>query len=143
MFDYSLLYFALFGLHHFFSIDPDKTEWLLPIDLALFIPIEAAFYRFFGTTPGKALMKVKLHFRPNYTAAVRRAALVWMRGMGFGIPVINFFCMLFAYQRLFTLGVTSWDKEERIHVSYGPIGPWRVVLAVAFSLGGAIVRYTQ
>ena len=47
----------------------------------------------FGTTPGKSLLGIKIHDlsgkKISYTTGMKRGFLVWLNGMGMGIPFIN------------------------------------------------------
>jgi len=74
----------------------------------------------FGTTPGKALLGIKIRAlsgkKISYTTAMRRGFLLWLNGMGIGIPLIAFFTMIIAYSKLKRNGITSWDEKCGINV---------------------------
>jgi hypothetical protein len=135
MFDYSFFFTGLW------AISRGKIESsLVPYEYFLWIPVEAAFLRWLGTTPGKWLLGIKLQqgrfLQLDYLTALRRSFHVWFRGLGMGIPFINVVCMLVAFQRLKAFKTTTWDRDDHIHVSYRRGGKWRIVLAVIITIGG-------
>src|SRR5689334_21790050 len=66
MFDYSLFFTALLAI----SWRKIETSSLVPFEYFLWIPVEAAFLRWLGTTPGKWFLGIKLQqgrlFRLDY-----------------------------------------------------------------------------
>jgi hypothetical protein len=136
MFDYSLFFLALW----FISLGKIESASLVPFEYFLWIPVESAFLRWIGTTPGKWILGIKLHKGRlphfDYLSALRRSFHVWFRGLGMGVPFINVICMLVAFYRLKTFQITTWDRDDHIHVSYGRIGKWRIVLAAVVAIAG-------
>lgn len=108
--------------------------------LCLFVDvfIEAVTLAALGTTPGKALLRVRLRnsdgSRPSYSRALGRAFNVLIMGLGFGIPFVSVFTVINAYYRLTNKGITSWDREGNFIVSHQNIGGFRVFLAIIFIL---------
>ena len=47
---------------------------------------------------------------------------VWVKGLGFGIPLINIVTLYMSYDRLQTKGSTSWDESEGYVVTHRPNG---------------------
>jgi hypothetical protein len=136
MFDYSLFFMVLWVI----SKGKIETASLVPFEYFLWIPVEAALLRWVGTTPGKWILGIKLQqgriHRLNYLIALRRSFHVWFRGLGMGIPFINVICMLVAFQRLKAFRITTWDRDEHIHVFYRKAGKWRIVLAIIITVAG-------
>lgn len=101
--------------------------------------IEPVMLSTWGTTPGKALLNIRLRkadgSKPSYGAALSRAFSVWAGGLGLGIPLIAFFTQLNAYNKLNKDGITSWDKDGGFCISHRTVGTWRVLAVVAFSIG--------
>jgi hypothetical protein len=134
-FDYSLFLFVLFLLRVLFKggFPLGLFEYVIPFEFFAWIPLEAALLAYLGTTPGKFLLKTKIHQgrkpKLDYFTALKRSFNVWFRGIGMGIPVINILCMLIASSRLRMLGTTSWDREDNITVSHYPVAQWRVVFS--------------
>ncbi len=89
----------------------------------------------FGTTPGKALLGIKIRAlsgkKISYTTAMRRGSLLWLNGMGIGIPLIAFFTMIIAYNKLKRNGITSWDEKCGISVIHDQLSIFRVILFIA------------
>ena len=100
--------------------------------------LEPLFLTIFGTTPGKALLKTKLEkatpSRFNYTQALIRSFKVWMRGFGFGIPIISIVTLIFAYGKLRDNRETSWDREGGFVVTHDTIGVFRIMVAILILL---------
>lgn len=92
-----------------------------------------------GTTPGKALLNIRLRKAdeslPSYGDALSRAFNVWTRGMGLGIPIVAFFTQLNAYSKLSKDGITSWDKEGGFRISHKKVGAGRVIAIIALLIG--------
>ena len=109
--------------------------------------MEALFLKIWGKTPGKAFFRIELkqgrRVRLSYATALKRSFNVWFRGLGMGIPIIIFFCLLVAYQRLRLLRHTSWDREENIVVSHRPIGRWRIVATALISVSSLLFYYSR
>ena len=105
----------------------------------------------FGTTPGKSLLGIKIRGlsgkKISYATGMRRGFLVWLNGMGIGIPFIAFFTMIFAYRRLKRNGITSWDEKCRINVIHDQLSIFRVILFITififclFILAGFLSNY--
>jgi uncharacterized RDD family membrane protein YckC len=88
----------------------------------------------FGTTPGKSLLGIKIRAlsgkKISYTTAMKRGFLVWLNGMGIGIPFIAFFTMIIAYNKLKRNGITSWDERCGINVIHDQLSIFRVILFI-------------
>jgi len=135
MVDYSLFFLALFAI----SWGKIESASLVPFEYFLWIPVEAACLRWLKTTPGKWILGIDLkqgRLSLDYITALRRSFHVWFRGLGMGIPFINIICMLVAFQRLKMFKVTSWDRDDHIHISYRQIGRWRIGLAILIAVVG-------
>lgn len=101
--------------------------------------VEAGMFSAFGTTPGKALMKVRVRradgARLSFSDALRRSLTVWVKGEGLGIPLISLITHLTAYSRLSQDGITSWDREGRFVVSHRKVAWWRWLVLFALVSG--------
>jgi hypothetical protein len=88
----------------------------------------------FGTTPGKSLLGIKIRAlsgkKISYSTGMRRGFLVWLNGMGMGIPFVALFTMIIAYSKLKRNGITSWDERCRISVIHGQLSIFRVILFI-------------
>lgn len=147
--DYGLFFLALLSIHAFFGKEAqlNRVERLIPFEFFSWIPVEAFLLWAWGTTPGKFFLKTQLQqgrrTRLELISALKRSFNVWFRGLGMGIPIINFFCLLVAYQRLQMRHQTSWDREENILVKHKPFGRWRLVAAVLVILVGFSLYYHE
>ncbi len=79
------------------------------------IPVNALFIGFTGGSLGKWLFGVRVlgaDARPvGYWLALKREILVWVRGLGLGIPIVSLFTLASALTRLERYGSTSWDAD--------------------------------
>lgn len=85
-----------------------------------------------GTTPGKALMNIKLRQADGVrllrlNQAFDRSFRVWFYGMAGGLPIVSLFTMANAYVKLDREGATPWDQRGGFVVTHGDLGTGRVV----------------
>lgn len=110
--------------------------FLTMLMLFAWVFVEPIFLSTIGTTPGKALLKVNLTTargnRLDYADAFGRSFKVWVRGLGFGVPLVSFVTLIVAYGRLRDNGETSWDREGAFVVAHGTIGVLRTIVAALF-----------
>lgn len=104
--DYLLFYVGI-ALGIFISpfMVPDLIYLISALSLPLFfIPLETLYLKFFGTTPGKALLGI--HIRKangeklSLKEAFKRSFKVAFCGLGFGIPFVNIICIYFYFKNL-------------------------------------------
>ena len=105
------------------------------IYLFLYVFVEPCMLSSWGTTPGKALLNIRLRkidgTKPNFSEALARAFNVWIRGWGIGIPIVVLFTQITAYKRLTKDGITSWDKDGGFRISHKLFGAGRVIAVIA------------
>lgn len=148
-FDYSLFFLLLLSTRKLFhgQLPFGKYEHLVPFEYFIWIPIEAFLLSAWGSTPGKFFLKTKLkqgkRTRLEFMSAMRRSFAIWLRGLGLGIPGLNAFCMMVAFNKLKMFHITSWDREENIAVTHYPIGRWRIYVAVVVAVAGILYYYSQ
>lgn len=117
-------------------LDPQHDQFIGIFLVFAWVFVEAGLLSVFGTTPGKALFKIRLiktserEFR--YADGISRSIKVWWRGLGIGFPIITIITMVIAYQNLNKFGRTSWDIDEGIIVEHGEIGPIRTLFSIVF-----------
>lgn len=103
--------------------------------LFLYNFMEPAWFKWLGTTPGKALLGITLRKSNGamlgYHDALVRVFNVWFRALALGIPIVNLFTQLHAYNKLSKNGVTSWDRDAGIQVIHHRVGPMRVLAVIA------------
>ncbi|MDA0578240.1 MAG: RDD family protein [Verrucomicrobia bacterium] len=131
-------------LDFIYSAALEIDDVLLGVIVAfLYAFVEPIMLSTWGTTPGKALLKIRLRkadgSTPGYGDALSRAFSVWARGLGLGIPIIAFITHLNAYNTLKKNGITSWDKDGGFRISHEKIGAGRVLAFIALSVGFLIL----
>jgi hypothetical protein len=60
--------------------------------------------------------------------------MMWTVGMGFGIPIINFYAYYLSRKRLVRTGTTLWDAEGGFYIRHQPWGFFYTVWVVIVSL---------
>ena len=101
----------------------------------LYVFIEPFMLSSWGTTPGKALLNIRLRridgTRLNYIDALSRSFNVWIRGCGLGLPIVGILTHITGYTKLSKYGITSWDKDGAFRIDHKILGPGRVIACVA------------
>ena len=101
----------------------------------IWLPAEALLLSLFGTTPAKWLFGIRVaHPGGNllsFAAALNRSFLVFVQGVGFGIPFVALFKQLFAYRRLTKTGTTLWDTSTTAVVLHKKWGVFRALACTA------------
>jgi len=100
----------------------------------VWLPAEAGFLALFGTTPAKWIFGIRIAHPDGETLsfpeALSRSFLVWLQGVGLGIPFVALFTQLFAYRRLKRTGTTLWDTSTNAVVTHQPWGVLRAIVCV-------------
>ena len=146
-FDYSLWIALLWVLHYLLGGGAPFAQYerIIPYEFFTWIPVEAVLLYAWGKTPGKFLLTTTIRQgrrdRLDIGSAFRRSFFVWFRGLGMMIPILNFLCLLVAYQRLKLLHTTTWDRDEHTRITHSPLSRWRMVTAVSTIAFVAIFIY--
>jgi hypothetical protein len=88
-----------------------------------------------GTTLGKWIFGIAIN-RPDgqvigFQLALWREMMVWLRGLGLGIPIIYLFTLVTGYQTLKKNGQTSWDAELGLVANQRPESLKQTALNIA------------
>lgn len=101
----------------------------------IWLPAETVLLSLFGTTPAKWLFGIRIeHPGGNLLSlaeALNRSFLVFVQGVGFGIPFVALFTQLFAYRRLTKTGTTLWDTSANAVVLHKKWGVFRALACTA------------
>ena len=145
VFDYSLFSCMLWLVHATTGVDLVVKEMLVPFEYLLWIPVETLLLLTIGVTPGKWLLRTEIRqgrrrrFEPK--AALRRSFQVWLRGIGLGIPVVNFICMLMSYQQLMVRKLSSWDMQDHVHIVHHPVSALRMRIVGGLAAVGLVLYH--
>jgi uncharacterized RDD family membrane protein YckC len=106
--------------------------WIITLGL---FPVEAVLIAARGTTPGKALMNLRVtHFDGKSRLTIGQSATrAWgalVSGQGLGIPIVTLFTQIIQYRRISNGRPVSYD-ENHSRVFGGPVGAGRAILVVA------------
>ena len=108
------------------------------IAMFIFCFYQAGVTRIFGSTPGKALMKINLlnaHGGPlTYKELLKREFGIYTSAMALGIPLLSLFSLLWAMKKLATTGKTFWDEEGGFIVRHQVIGTVRIIAYIVILL---------
>jgi len=101
----------------------------------IWLPAEALLLSLFGTTPAKWLFGIRVEHPGgsllSLAEALNRSFLVFVQGVGFGIPFVALFTQLFAYRRLTKTGTTLWDTSTSAVVLHKKWGLFRALACTA------------
>lgn len=107
--------------------------------LGLYNLYEPAWLALFGTTPFKALLRVRVRnmdgSKLSYGQGLLRTLKVWILGQGLGIPIVALITNLYSYSRLTNDKITSWDRSGNFTVSHKPVEWWRWLCVIAVFVG--------
>jgi uncharacterized RDD family membrane protein YckC len=126
---FSVLVGALAGV-----ISPDTVEGIPETILGFVVLfaycfIEPVMLATFGTTPFKALLRVRVRngdgSKLSYPQALRRTLSVLLFGQGLGIPLVALITCITSYSRLTNHGSTRWDATGGFVVSHQTLQWWR------------------
>jgi hypothetical protein len=100
--------------------------------------VEPLMLATFGTTPFKALLRVRMRngdgSKLSYLQALRRTFSVLLFGQGLGIPLVALIMCITSYSRLTNKGITRWDASGSFVVSHQTVQGWRcLILVVGFA----------
>lgn len=101
----------------------------------IWLPAEALLLSMFGTTPAKWLFGIRVAHPGgdllSLSEALNRSFLVFVQGVGLGIPFVALFTQLFAYRRLTKTGTTLWDTSANAVVLHKKWGVVRALVCTA------------
>lgn len=101
----------------------------------LMVPAEAVMLHFFGTTPGKWLMGIRVEYtaggKLDFSTALERSWRVLFTGTGLQIPILRLYCMYKGYRAHTREYETDWDYECESEIVFRNYSWRNVVLALA------------
>jgi hypothetical protein len=102
----------------------------LMVSLPICLLLDALAYRWFGNTPGKALLGLSVRTRTDSALSAEqylaRNVAMWGPGLGFGLPGIQLIALFLSERALKKQGETRWDGKWGYSVSRAPRQVWRV-----------------
>ena len=101
---------------------------------ALFPLIEGALIAGAGSTPGKAIMGIKLKSldgeKLKLGTSIARSYSVMLCGLGLTLPVVNLITMWVSYKHLQEVGLMPWDEKRRVDYETHSVNGLRWALVV-------------
>ncbi|WP_187628660.1 RDD family protein [Paraburkholderia sp. UCT31] len=106
----------------------------LPVNLCF----DALVYRWFGNTPGKALLSLSVRTtadeRLSPAQYMKRNFAMWAPGFGFGLPLVSMVALGASGHSLKQTGATRWDREGGYRVVGTRRQAWRVGVFIVLGL---------
>lgn len=145
--DYSLfsplISFMIWKIGYF---QPHSWGFVSIISVLLWACLEGFMISYIGTTPGKALMGIRI-VKNNFAYSDKiclkksliRSVYCWFAGLGAGIPIIGIFTMIYNYKKLTRNELTSWDKEVDSVVLYQQVPTFRYVIAILIPIFSGVI----
>ncbi len=94
--------------------------------------VEPFFLSKFGTTPGKALLGIRVLSSTgdnlSYAVAVRRTYRALLTGLGFQIPIISLITLILSYFKVKRMQSMTYDVDLEISYEVHKISPIRYIL---------------
>lgn len=113
--------------------------FVIPLGLLL----EAVTFGYFGNTPAKEILKIKVVNEAgkelSFKDAFKRCFYIYVAGYCLGIPLVPIFTYLWQYKRLVKHDKTSWDEKFNNTVTHSHIGGTRIALYVVLFILCTIV----
>ncbi|MBF0607856.1 MAG: tetratricopeptide repeat protein [Candidatus Magnetobacterium sp. LHC-1] len=156
---------VVIGIVVFFSmvmLSPELAKKANPliiigVTLPLWFVIEAVVMSTFGTTPGKAILRIRVRAAdgsvPEFKVFFKRGMFIWFMGQALGIPGLCFLSNFMAYLILLRDKKTTWDEKLNLVVSHGGVNDNRigtfvalfvlVTVLFAFNLFGVYQEYKK
>lgn len=122
-------------------------DLLALLSVALWPWLEAVLLTTVGNTPGKALLKLRLlredGGRPDFGTALKRSLLVWIRGIGLGLPIVKLIACVLAFNDYTRNGRSAWDIHSGTQVIADPISHARMGIIVGLFITSAVLSAMQ
>ena len=110
------------------------NQW---VHLSLFIPwfaIEAALLHWFGTTPGKWLLGIRVVNEDGSAltlkSAMLRSLIVWIAGLGFGWGLLTALCHVMSWFTARNIGKPVWDHIGQHKVTVAPVNAVKIIALI-------------
>lgn len=111
--------------------------------LPLVMVIDAVVISYFGSSPGKAIAGIFVGDadgnRLTIENSLKRNALVYLKGLVLGIPLLVLIGYIYGYNAVKNDGLTSWDKDTDSRVFAGANTPARTVVIGILAVLGLVV----
>jgi len=125
-------------------VELSRDTWVLIWLMLPWFAIEAMLIHLWGTTPGKALLGIRVvqaNGKPPTTgASVWRSLRVWTLGLGLGLPLVVIVCQGLSFWVSRRIGRPLWDTAGDHRVQVRRISPLRVAIFVGSFVLLAVLR---
>ena len=123
-----------------FTITLNIPEMLYTVLVTfVWIFVESILLSSWGTTLGKALLKVSIKKingeKITFADALNRSFMVWWKGMGIGFPFVTVVTQYISYEKLSNEGITDWDREGGFIVLHKNVSALRIIISILILVG--------
>lgn len=121
-----------------------RYELFLAVPLILFsLVVEVVLLTLFSTTLGKFLFGIRVLSHHGFSHTAKRTLLLWIYGLGLGLPFLGQLAPWLQFRRLRRQGQTSYDEKTGFLLEQRNMGPFRYAVLVASFLGflGLVIAY--
>jgi hypothetical protein len=140
----------IWSMIHDESLDSIPDNAFMVLFTFIWIFMEGLYMSYLGNTPGKKILNIQVIAKDGSklpkSILFKRARLVWYRGMGLGLGIIQLIANIVGYKNLKKNGITTWDNELGSKVVHYDIGiirllvcPVVVMMIVLLSLVSLVV----
>jgi uncharacterized RDD family membrane protein YckC len=116
------------------------NPWVMLLQYLPWFVLESILLHYWGTTPGKWLLGLRLHntdgSRLSLAQATRRSLRVLVLGIGFGWSFLALFCQVVSFFGARRLGQPLWDHVGDHRVTTSPLRPLRAAAFFLLFYGG-------
>jgi uncharacterized RDD family membrane protein YckC len=135
---------AMYSLAFALWVQKPGSDWIFAIGVVpVMLCAETIVFGVLGTTPGKALLGVKVRTlrgeTPGIAAYFARQIGVYFQGLGMGIPLVTLFTMGSQYGRV-SRGESAGYDQGVFRVTASPLGFFRITGAVLAIIGAIFLQ---
>ena len=137
----------LFQNTHTRGKSPLNDYGYLILGVGAYVIFEAICLNTVGITFGKFIYGIRIKSKEQdqiaFSIALKRSLAVWIRGLGFSVPIITLITLIVAYRTLTKEGQASWDRDFNcliLHRDYSALRwvaiaiTWLVLFAIYATL---------
>ena len=135
---FSIVVYFIIRLFYHGQIIYSRAYIYIPITF-IWVYVEGLIISRYGTTLGKWLLNTKITTsvggKPDLTTATNRSLLVWLKGLGLGLPLVTIITKLYQLNRISKITKASWDQKlnlEVVHTNIPKARAWLFVFLFIF-----------
>ncbi|MFT5465129.1 MAG: hypothetical protein ACI8UO_000215 [Verrucomicrobiales bacterium] len=108
-----------------FNQDATEITMIFFVSALIWQALEAVLLSTIGTTPGKALMNLRVRLsndkKMGLNTSTLRSFFAFALGMGLMISILPIITGILSFMRMQNRGITVWDEQLRVQVTQTPV----------------------